>query len=63
MHSLNSQWGPSHLLTSVVACFANMMGYTWFQSDLQDFPLYAQFKGFLETAEKSFHRNSVTRHR
>jgi hypothetical protein len=63
MHPLNSHWGPSHILTSVVACLANMMGYTWFQTDPRDLPLYAQVKGFLENFENPFIRHSAPRHR
>lgn len=63
MHSLSSHWGPSHLLTIVIACVANIMGYTWFQSDLRDFPLFAQVKGILESVENPFIRNSAPRDR
>ena len=61
LHSFPAQWSPVHILTSIVACFANMMGYTWFQSDFRDFPFYSQCIGFLENCEKTFARRSASR--
>jgi hypothetical protein len=61
LHLFNSQWGPIHILTSLIAGFANMMGYTWFQSDPRDLPFCAKFIGILESCEKALIRRSASR--
>jgi hypothetical protein len=60
LHAFNAQWSLTHILTSVVACFANMMGYTWFQSDPRDLPFYTQCIGFLKTHKKNRIRRSAS---